>query len=325
MLTARAPDRDNLTAAAVGCVSVAALATGGASGSARWPGVGACLAVCVVLFLLMVPWVQARTRSLVAARPGVALGAIGALTAYGTAVSASLGAASAVNVLAWPVCIAAAVAATGWRDGGDLTPRRLLVAGVSLALLAGTWDRAIQIAVPGGTRLGLAYLSAVALALFLLCVVRPQRSFDVRLGLGRRDWAVVAVATVALALVAVPAGLLLGFLRWEPRWLGFAPAAARLFGMVVFVGLPEELLFRGVFQEALARLWTPRAGWLAASFLFGAAHIFKGMPPLNWQYALVATLAGLAYGWVYLRTGKLAGAAAAHGVVNWLWGTWLAA
>jgi membrane protease YdiL (CAAX protease family) len=57
--------------------------------------------------------------------------------------------------------------------------------------------------------------------------------------------------------------------------------------------------------------------------LFGLVHIVKHAPPLNWQYALLATGAGFAYGWVYNRTGKLAAAAVTHGVVDWLWSTWL--
>ena len=66
----------------------------------------------------------------------------------------------------------------------------------------------------------------------------------------------------------------------------------------MFVGIPEELLFRGVYQEAFSRIWTPRTGWIVASVLFGLVHIVKHAPPLNWQYALLATVAGLAYGWV---------------------------
>jgi hypothetical protein len=102
-------------------------------------------------------------------------------------------------------------------------------------------------------------------------------------------------------------------------------ALARLFGLVLFVGLPEELLFRGIVQDAFIRLTSVRTGWVLASVVFGAMHLAKHYPPLNWPYAILATGAGLAYGWVYLRTGRLAAAALTHGVVNWIWGTWLGA
>jgi membrane protease YdiL (CAAX protease family) len=176
----------------------------------------------------------------------------------------------------------------------------------------------------------------VALALFLFAIARPRRSFDVRLGLSLRELGIALGAVAVLAGVAIPLGILVGFLHWEPRWLGLSYAVARIFGLILFVGVPEELLFRGVYQETFSRLWSPRTGWIVASVLFGLVHIVKharlhgwwhaplaAIASLNWQYALLATFAGLAYGWVYSRTGKLGAAAVTHGVVDWLWSTWL--
>jgi membrane protease YdiL (CAAX protease family) len=40
---------------------------------------------------------------------------------------------------------------------------------------------------------------------------------------------------------------------------------------------------------------------------------------------LLATTAGLVYGWVYQRTGKLAVAAATHAAVDWIWSMFLGA
>ena len=207
---------------------------------------------------------------------------------------------------------------------------------MALFILGGIWDRAIQIRVPGDQRLGLAYLSAIALGLLLFAAIHPRRSFDVRPGLSLRELGEALGAVAVLAAAAVPLGLVVGFLHWEPRWLGWSYALARILGLVVFVGLPEEMLFRGVFQEAFSRFWTPRTGWLLASVLFGLTHIVKharlqgwwhaplaAAATLNWRYALLATVAGLAYGWVYRRTGKLAAAAVTHGAVDWLWSTWL--
>lgn len=316
-------DRHNAVAVAVGGISVTALALFGASGPAHWPGVGLCLAVCVLLFAFLVPAVQSRIQNVLLTAPSLAVWVPAGFALYGVAAALAFGRPRTLDLLAWPLCIGAAVAAVGGRRDGELPALRFLGAGVALWVLAGIWDRGIQIRVPGDARLGLAYLACVALALFLFVIARPRRSFDVRLGLGARDLGFAFGATAVLAAVAVPLGLLLGFLHWEPRWLGPGYGLARLFGLVVFVGLPEELLFRGVFQEAFSRLWTPRIGWAAASVLFGLVHIVKHYPPLNWQYALLATCSGVAYGWVYLRTGKLGAAALSHGLVNWLWGTWL--
>ena len=107
--------------------------------------------------------------------------------------------------------------------------------------------------------------------------------------------------------------------------MGLAHGVARMFGLILFVGLPEEMLFRGTVQEAFSRLWNPRVGLLVGSLVFGLSHLPKHAPPLNWPYALLATLAGLAYGWVYQKTGKLAAAAITHGAVDWIWSMFLGA
>jgi len=323
MLSRELRDRHNVVAIAVGAVTVGSLLLHGASGPAQGPGVLACLAVAVLILLFLVPAVQARLGRLVRAVPALAVLVPAGFATYGVAVTLAIGAPRWFSLLAWPLCIGVAVLAIGRRRDGELPPARFLGAGVALWILAGIWDRAIQIRVPGDARLGLAYLSCVALALFLFAIAHPRRSFDVRLGLSLRELGLVVGAVAALAVAAIPLGLLVGFLHWEPRWLGASYAVARIFGLILFVGIPEEILFRGVYQEAFSRLWTPRVGWVVASVLFGAVHIVKHYPPLNWQYALLATVAGLAYGWVYQRTGKLAAAAVTHGLVDWLWSTWL--
>jgi membrane protease YdiL (CAAX protease family) len=323
MLIRELRGRDNLIALAVGVVTVASLALHGASGPAQGPGVVFTLVIGVLLCALLVPAVQVRLRHVVDVAPSLAYVVPAGFAVYGVAVTLAIGAPRWFNVLAWPLCIGAALWAIGRRRAAELPPLRFLGAGVALWILAGIWDRAIQVRVPGDARLGLAYLACVALALFLFTVAHPRRSFDVRLGLSLRELGLALGAVIVLAAAAIPLGVLVGFVHWEPRWLGVSYAAARIFGLILFVGIPEELLFRGVYQEAFSRIWTPRTGWIVASVLFGLVHIVKHAPPANWPYALLATGAGLAYGWVYMRTGKLAAAAVAHGVVDWLWSTWL--
>jgi len=325
MLSRFTLDRDDAVAFAIAVTAVPALALFGASGPARWPGVGVCLVAATALFALLVPAVQRRARSALSARPALFWMVPSAFAAYGAAATLVVGSGGFVNVVAWPACVSAAFVALAARDEAEPSASRLLGAGLALAILAGIWDRDLQIRVPGDARLGLGYLSCIALALFLFVIARPRRAVDLRLGLGVRDIGVALVATAGLAAIAVPVGLGLGFLEWEPRWISVPYALARLFGLVLFVGLPEELLFRGVVQDAFIRLTSVRTGWVLASVLFGAMHLAKHSPPLNWQYAVLATGAGLAYGWVYLRTGRLAAAALAHGLVNWIWGTWLGA
>src|SRR3569833_2966401 len=78
----------------------------------------------------------------------------------------------------------------------------------------------------------------------------------------------------------------------------------------------EEAFFRGFLQESLTLRLTPiRHGhlvaWLAASALFGIAHAGGGA-----GMVLLAAVAGLGYGWVYLRTRSLGAAVLAHFSLN---------
>jgi hypothetical protein len=86
--------------------------------------------------------------------------------------------------------------------------------------------------------------------------------------------------------------------------------------MVFLTALPEDAIFRGVAQQWLAeRLSAPsRPAILAvviAGTLFGVAHIAGGP-----AYVVLATVAGIGYGWIYASTGSIAAAIAAHTGLN---------
>jgi membrane protease YdiL (CAAX protease family) len=165
----------------------------------------------------------------------------------------------------------------------------------------------------------------IALALVLLIVVHPLRTFNVGLGLTARELGLALGAVAVLAVAAIPLGFAIGFLSYQSRWLGITHGVLRLFGLMLFVGLPEEMMFRGTIQEAFSRLWGPRWGLALGSVVFGLLHLLKHPMHPNWGYGVLATAAGLAYGWVYQRTGKLAAAAVTHGAVDWIWSMFLGA
>jgi len=63
----------------------------------------------------------------------------------------------------------------------------------------------------------------------------------------------------------------------------------------------------------------PRREALAlASLIFGLSHIFHAPYP-NWKYVLLASIAGLFYGHVWMRTGSLLPGALVHGLVDITW------
>jgi membrane protease YdiL (CAAX protease family) len=116
------------------------------------------------------------------------------------------------------------------------------------------------------------------------------------------------------ALVALAAVLLMGYTRFAPKWtvvfLLWAPI--NLF----FTCLSEEAFFRGFIQHELSRVGSrpALAAGIAlgiAAVLFGLAH-FSGGP----TYVIAAAIAGVGYGWAFMRTGRVEGAMAVHFGVN---------
>ncbi len=82
--------------------------------------------------------------------------------------------------------------------------------------------------------------------------------------------------------------------------------------MVVFVGLGEELLFRGLVQRDMTALLGWRWGLVGASVMFGVMHLtWKSVPELGFTL-----FAGLVFGYLYHRTQSLTAPVIAHGVGN---------
>ena len=318
-------DRSGAVGWLVAAVTLAALTLFGAEGDARWPWLAFNLVAAAGYLALLVPRAQRWVRALVDRHPCLAVHVPLGLALYGMVAVLLVGSHNWVSLLLWPVGAGLASVALGADRAEEPRPLRLLIAAIAIAAVWGIWERGIQIAVPGGMRLSLGPLVALDLALFLFVVVHPLRTFDVRLELSARELGLALAAVAVLALVAIPLGFAIGFLSFQSRWLGVGHAALRMFGLVLFVGLPEEMLFRGVIQEAFTRRWGPRAGLALGAVVFGLLHLLKHPTHPNWGYGLLATAAGVAYGWVYQRTGKLAAAAVTHGAVDWIWSLFLGA
>lgn len=103
----------------------------------------------------------------------------------------------------------------------------------------------------------------------------------------------------------------------------FEAAAARLGGtaaghqlvylglVVAWAGLGEELFYRGYVQGSLRRRWGAPAAILTANLLFATRHAAQLalVQPYPWAAAAgwvtFSFLAGLAFSWLYERTGSL--------------------
>jgi membrane protease YdiL (CAAX protease family) len=101
-------------------------------------------------------------------------------------------------------------------------------------------------------------------------------------------------------------------------WLHFlAPFHAP--GLIlVGTALPEEILFRALIQNWLMQKFggTDRVLFVAA-LIFGVSHLNNSPGPLpNWRYAILATIAGYAYGKVFQRASSVVSSATLHAMVN---------
>ena len=116
-------------------------------------------------------------------------------------------------------------------------------------------------------------------------------------------------AAVGMAVV-----ILMGYSSFAPKWtslfLLFAPI--NLF----FTCLAEEAFFRGFVQHELASIGARRAlaagiALVAAAVLFGLAHFAGGL-----NYVIAAAIAGLGYGWAFMRDRRIEAAMLVHFGVN---------
>jgi membrane protease YdiL (CAAX protease family) len=173
---------------------------------------------------------------------------------------------------------------------------------------------------PGGR---LAYIFTVMLAVniaiagFLL--LRRSKGIGYNIAWGA-NWTLYILGALALiACVVIPLGLKIHFLVYAPHindWKSFLPLSIAI---LFFTAWPEEFLFRGLLQNLLSRATSSdTAGWIAASILFGFSHITNLHFP-NWRYVLLASIAGLVYGWTWRKTNSIFASALVHAGVDILW------
>jgi uncharacterized protein len=118
----------------------------------------------------------------------------------------------------------------------------------------------------------------------------------------------------SITIIVMGLSLAAGFVRWDPKlpswWMLWA------WSMIALTALPEEAVFRGLAQTWIARglASQPHANVIAfivAGLLFGIAHAAGG--PV---YVLLASVAGIGYGWVFASTRSIGAAIATHVGVN---------
>ena len=223
--------------------------------------------------------------------------------------------------LAFPILFASLAVKRGERPNRfDLLAVIFLYLPVELAALTRAWTPAAP-DIPSPSH-PFTQLLAMNLVLFCFLAVRPLAGIGFTFRLKARDvvQALIAFAWfLPLALVFVS---VTGFVPFKPHPPNLALIIPMTLAVTFMVALPEEVLFRGLIQNLLQRVAGPARGrfvaMLVASILFGFSHL-NNHPTFDWRYVTIASLAGIAYGTVYNRTGKVTAAAITHALIDIVW------
>lgn len=156
---------------------------------------------------------------------------------------------------------------------------------------------------------------------FVLIRRLRNTGFDLRLRL--RDLRIGLRECAIYTPIALIVGLSLGFLHTHARWPGLAAIAEAWIFTFFFIAVPEELYFRGWIQNLLEGRTGRNTAMLATAVIFGLSHFNKRTTNFNWQYVLLAALAGIFYGRAWRCDHRVGASAVTHASVDAIWSLWL--
>lgn len=141
----------------------------------------------------------------------------------------------------------------------------------------------------------------IIFGLFQRKIRSPKGTRLLKFGLAKLDFVIILWGTImVLATGVVIEPLLNLFPETYLDRLGNIMAAGgwMMFTSIVIAPIMEEILFRGILQDALMRKYGVFVGILIASAVFGIVHIIP-------QQVVNAFMIGIVLGYIYYRTGAL--------------------
>jgi uncharacterized protein len=166
----------------------------------------------------------------------------------------------------------------------------------------------------------LTMLLAISVALATFLFVRQFAGVGYNIVWGRNPALTILLHFGLLAVILIPLGTALHFIKFDPSQANWKSLPFDATSIFLLTAWPEELLFRGLLQNALSRTFSnENAGWFAASVIFGFAHINNNGVFPNWRYVLLAVIAGIFYGRTWRKTNSIFPAAIVHALVDTLW------
>jgi membrane protease YdiL (CAAX protease family) len=169
-------------------------------------------------------------------------------------------------------------------------------------------------------------LFCVCAGVYAFVVVRGLEGVGYRLGWRKQDVSDGCANFLAFSVFGIPLGLALHFLHPHYSNASWTELPLTFFVIYFTIAIPEELLFRGILQNLLSRSLRRGPpgvyGLLLASVIFGASHLHHAPVP-NWRYGIMATLAGVFYGYTYRNRQRISASALTHALVDTVWHFWL--
>jgi membrane protease YdiL (CAAX protease family) len=200
-----------------------------------------------------------------------------------------------------------------WRDAIILVTLGLAV---DLRWLERAW--------PSGLA-GLGKLLLVDAALYGFVAIRRLSGTGFDFHFRWSDWKTGLRELVFFTPLVLALGMALGFLH--PH--GYAPRLSMILKMIstwiyifIFIAVPEELFFRAWVQNLLERRVGRRAALAITAVLFGLSHFNKRSAHFNWQYVLLASIAGIFYGRAWRERRRVPASTITHASVDAIWSFW---
>lgn len=178
-----------------------------------------------------------------------------------------------------------------------------IVATVLGSLLTGILQKIGSVSVGFGSFLGyvIQFSLVIIFGLFQRKIRSPKGTRLLKFGLAKLDFVIILWGTIMVLATGVVIDPLLNlFPETYLDRLGNIMAAGgwMMFTSIVIAPIMEEILFRGILQEALMRKYGVFVGILIASAVFGIVHIIP-------QQVVNAFMIGIVLGYIYYRTGAL--------------------
>lgn len=178
-----------------------------------------------------------------------------------------------------------------------------IVATVLGSLLIGVLQKIGSVSVGFGAFLGyvIQFSLVIIFGLFQRKIRSPKETRLLKFGLAKLDFVIILWGTImVLATGVVIEPLLNLFPETYLDRLGNIMAAGgwMMFTSIVIAPIMEEILFRGILQDALMRKYGVFVGILIASAVFGIVHLIP-------QQVVNAFMIGIVLGYIYYRTGAL--------------------